>query len=145
MYNKSLLSASIILALTSTAHAEEYSIFDEVVVSATRTEQSKADVSSAIETVSSQDIDNTLSTDVQQALKYTPGVDAQGTGRFGISGFNIRGMEASRVKVMVDDVQQPVPYNPGASEQRKYPNSIEIDTLQAIEVNKGPIFNSIRF
>ncbi|MCG9580760.1 TonB-dependent hemoglobin/transferrin/lactoferrin family receptor [Vibrio tubiashii] len=138
MYKKTFLSASIVLALASTAHAEEYALFDEVVVSATRTEQSKADVSSSIETVSSEDIDNTLSTDVKQALKYTPGVNAQGSGRFGISGFNIRGMEQSRIKVMVDDVQQPVPYNPGATEQRKYPNSIEIDTLQAIEVNKGP-------
>ncbi|NVD07905.1 TonB-dependent hemoglobin/transferrin/lactoferrin family receptor [Vibrio sp. JPW-9-11-11] len=138
MYNRSLLSASIVFALTSTAYAQDYALFDEVVVSATRTEQNKSDVSSSIEKVSSEDIDNALSTDVKQALKYTPGVNAQGSGRFGISGFNIRGMENSRVKVMVDDVQQPVPYNPGASEQRKYPNNIEIDTLQAIEVNKGP-------
>ncbi|MEF1291912.1 TonB-dependent receptor plug domain-containing protein, partial [Vibrio sp. M260118] len=138
MYKKTFLSASIVLALSSTAHAEDYALFDEVVVSATRTEQSKADVSSSIETVSAEDIDSTLSTDVKQALKYTPGVNAQGSGRFGISGFNIRGMENSRVKVMVDDVQQPVPYNPGASEQRKYPNNIEIDTLQSIEINKGP-------
>ena len=138
MYKKSLLSASIVLALAPSVHAEEYALFDEVVVSATRTEQSKADVSSSIETVSADDIDSTLSNDVKEALKYTPGVNAQGTGRFGISGFNIRGMDQSRVKVMVDDVQQPVPYNPGATEQRKYPNSIEIDTLQAIEVNKGP-------
>ncbi|KJY83892.1 ligand-gated channel [Vibrio galatheae] len=138
MYKKTFLSASIVLALAPTVHAEEFALFDEVVVSATRTEQSKADVSSSIETVSSEQIDNTLSTDVKQALKYTPGVNAQGSGRFGISGFNIRGMEQSRVKVMIDDVQQPVPYNPGATEQRKYPNSIEIDTLQAIEINKGP-------
>ncbi|WP_100754328.1 TonB-dependent hemoglobin/transferrin/lactoferrin family receptor [Vibrio salilacus] len=138
MYKRSLLSASIVFALTSTAYAQEYALFDEVVVSATRTEQNKEDVSSSIETVSSSDISKTLSTDVKQALKYTPGVNAQGSGRFGISGFNIRGMENSRVKVMVDDVQQPVPYNPGATEQRKYPNNIEIDTLQAIEINKGP-------
>ncbi|UPQ89896.1 TonB-dependent hemoglobin/transferrin/lactoferrin family receptor [Vibrio sinaloensis] len=138
MYKRSLLSASIVFALTSTAYAQDYALFDEVVVSATRTEQSKADVSSSIETVSSEEVDNSLSTDVKQAMKYVPGVNAQGSGRFGISGFNIRGMENSRVKVMVDDVQQPVPYNPGASEQRKYPNNIEIDTLQAIEINKGP-------
>ena len=32
MYKQTLLSASIVLALTSTAHAEEYALFDEVVV-----------------------------------------------------------------------------------------------------------------
>ncbi|MDD1830144.1 TonB-dependent hemoglobin/transferrin/lactoferrin family receptor, partial [Photobacterium sp. ZSDE20] len=74
MYKQSLLSASIVLALSSTsAFAEDYALFDEVVVSATRTEQSKADVSSSIESVSSEDIDNQMSNDIKQALQYTPG------------------------------------------------------------------------
>ena len=139
MYKQSLLSASIVLALSSTSVlAEDYVLFDEVVVSATRTEQSKADVSSSIESVSSEDIDNQMSNDIKQALQYTPGVEVQGSGRFGISGFNIRGVEGDRVKLMVDGVRQPTPYNPGASEQRKYSNAIEVDTLSVIEVNKGP-------
>ncbi|MBF4401410.1 TonB-dependent receptor plug domain-containing protein, partial [Vibrio anguillarum] len=107
------------------------------VVSATRTEQSKKDVSSSIESISSSEIAEVMADNIQQALNSTPGVEAEGNGRFGIAGFNIRGMDGSRVKMMVDGVQQPVPYNPGATEQRKYPNAIEIDTLQAIEVNKG--------
>ncbi|MDH5931505.1 TonB-dependent hemoglobin/transferrin/lactoferrin family receptor [Vibrio splendidus] len=139
MYKQSLLSASIVLALSSTsAFAEDYALFDEVVVSATRTEQNKEDVSSSIESVSSEDIDNQMSNDIKQALQYTPGVEAQGSGRFGISGFNIRGVEGDRVKLMIDGVQQPTPYNPGAAEQRKYSNAIEVDTLSVIEVNKGP-------
>ena len=125
MYKKSLLSASIILAVSPALHAEEYSLFDEVVVSATRTEQNKEDVSSSIETVSSKDIDNQMSSDVKKALQYTPGVDANGSGRFGISGFNIRGVEGDRVKMMIDGVRQPTPYNPGATEQRKYSNALE--------------------
>ncbi|NCO47179.1 MAG: TonB-dependent receptor plug domain-containing protein, partial [Vibrio sp.] len=137
MYTKTLLSASILLALSPTALAEEVSRFDEVVVSATRTEQSKKDVSSSIESISSSEIAEVMADNIQQALNSTPGVEAEGNGRFGIAGFNIRGMDGSRVKMMVDGVQQPVPYNPGATEQRKYPNAIEIDTLQAIEVNKG--------
>ncbi|WP_157939776.1 TonB-dependent receptor plug domain-containing protein, partial [Vibrio splendidus] len=139
MYKQSLLSASIVLALSSTsAFADDYALFDEVVVSATRTEQNKEDVSSSIESVSSEDIDNQMSNDIKQALQYTPGVEAQGSGRFGISGFNIRGVEGDRVKLMIDGVQQPTPYNPGAKEQRKYSNAIEVDTLSVIEVNKGP-------
>ncbi|MEZ8918171.1 hypothetical protein AB6D98_22090, partial [Vibrio lentus] len=62
MYKQSLLSASIVLALSSTsAFAEDYALFDEVVVSATRTEQNKEDVSSSIESVSAEDIDNQMS------------------------------------------------------------------------------------
>lgn len=138
MYTKTLLSASILIALSPSSFADSLHQFDEVVVSATRTEQSKKDVSSSIETVPAKELESTMSNDLQQALSYTPGVDALGDGRFGISSFNIRGVEGSRVKMMIDGVQQPTPYNPGATEQRKYSNAIEMDTLQAIEVNKGP-------
>lgn len=138
MYTKTLLSASILVALSPSSFADNLHQFDEVVVSATRTEQSKKDVSSSIETISAKELESTMSNDLQQALSYTPGVDALGDGRFGISSFNIRGVEGSRVKMMIDGVQQPTPYNPGATEQRKYSNAIEMDTLQAIEVNKGP-------
>lgn len=139
MLNKTKIAVVIggLVALPTVVNAETFT-FDEVVVSGTRTEQSKKDASSSIVTVSAETLDKNLVGDLKEALTYSPGVDAQGSGRFGISGVNIRGIEESRVKMMVDGVQQPVPYNPGASEQRKYPNTIEIDTLQSIEVNKGP-------
>lgn len=142
MYNPkfkpTLLATSITFSLfTSTVSAQQTEL-QEVVVSATRTEQDIKDVSASIETVSSNDINQEMATDPKQALKYTPGVEVQGTGRFGISGYNIRGMDDSRIKVMVDGVEQPTPYNPGSNEQRSYPNNIEIDTLSAIEINKGP-------
>lgn len=139
MYKKTSLALAIGAICASTAvFAEETFTFDEVVVSATRTEQNKEDVSSSVATVSRDDLDAQMNNNLKDTLKYTPGVQAQGSGRFGVSGFNIRGMEDSRVKVMVDGVQQPVPYNPGANQQRKYPNMIETDTLAGIEVNKGP-------
>ncbi len=138
MNNKKQLALIINAIFSASALAEQAYTFDEVVVSATRTEQNKQDVSSSVATVSRGDLDATMTEDLKDTLKYTPGVQAQGSGRFGVSGFNIRGMEDSRVKVMVDGVQQPVPYNPGANQQRKYPNAVETDTLAEIEVNKGP-------
>lgn len=137
-FKPTLLATSITFSLFTSAVSAEQTELQEVVVSATRTEQDIKDVSASIETVSSNDINQEMATDPKQALKYTPGVEAQGTGRFGISGYNIRGMEDSRIKVMVDGVEQPTPYNPGSNEQRSYPNNIEIDTLSAIEINKGP-------
>ncbi|WP_413284094.1 TonB-dependent hemoglobin/transferrin/lactoferrin family receptor [Vibrio sp. MA40-2] len=139
MLNKTKLAIAIsgLMTLSASVSAETYS-FDEVVVSGTRTEQSKKDASSAIETISAEDLENNLAGDLKQAFQYTPGVNAQGSGRFGVSGINIRGIEENRVKMLIDGVQQPASYNPGASEQRKYPNAIEVDTLQSIEVNKGP-------
>ncbi|USD68221.1 TonB-dependent hemoglobin/transferrin/lactoferrin family receptor [Vibrio sp. SCSIO 43136] len=137
-FKKPLLTSCILLALSQPVFAQSNIVFDEVVVSATKIEQDIKDVSATVEKVSSDDIDNAMATDLKQALKYTPGVEVNGTGRFGISSFNIRGMDGSRVKVMVDGVQQAVPYNPGAAEQRHYSNAFEVDTLASIEVNKGP-------
>ncbi|CAE6939258.1 TonB-dependent hemoglobin/transferrin/lactoferrin family receptor [Vibrio sp. B1FLJ16] len=139
MYKKSLLSVSIVLALTNTAQAQDTSQFKEVVVSATRTEQNITDVSASVESVSSKDIDRTLSKNLYDAVQYTPGVEATTDGRFGISGFNIRGMEGDRVKIVVDGVQQATPFNPGGGGvQAIYPNAVELDTLTSIEINKGP-------
>ncbi|WCE30621.1 TonB-dependent hemoglobin/transferrin/lactoferrin family receptor [Vibrio sp. SCSIO 43137] len=139
MFNKTPLAMVIgaLVAAPAVVNAENYT-FDEVVVSATRTELAKQDAPSSIETVSAEQMEQTMAGDIKQALKFTPGVDVKGSGRFGISGFNIRGVEDSRIKMMIDGVQQPVPYSAGRTEQRSYPNSIEIDTLQSIEVNKGP-------
>ncbi len=116
MYNKTFLSASILLALSASVQAEEYGLFDEIVVTATRSTQNKQDVAASINTVNAQDIDKSLATDAKDALKYTPGVEVKSGSRFGISGFNIRGMEDSRILTVVDGVQQPVGYNPGATE-----------------------------
>ncbi|HAS8417820.1 TPA: TonB-dependent hemoglobin/transferrin/lactoferrin family receptor [Vibrio vulnificus] len=137
MYNRTFLSASILFALATPVQAQDAGLFDEVVVSATRTEQSKQDVSSSIETVSSDDIDAQLAKNLHDALIYTPGVNVTTSSRFGISGFNIRGMEGSRVKVVVDGVSQVTPFNPGANVQAIYPNTVELDTLTSIEINKG--------
>ncbi|HAS6347048.1 TPA: TonB-dependent hemoglobin/transferrin/lactoferrin family receptor [Vibrio vulnificus] len=137
MYNRTFLSASILFALSTPLQAQEVGLFDEVVVSATRTEQSKQDVSSSIETVSSDDFDAQLAKNLHDALIYTPGVNVTTSSRFGISGFNIRGMEGSRVKVVVDGVSQVTPFNPGANVQAIYPNTVELDTLTSIEINKG--------
>ena len=138
MYNKTLLSASILLALNAPVHAEDVKEMEKIVVSATKTEQQKKDISSSIEIVSADDMSESMASDLKQALKNKPGVSAQGSGRFGLSGFNIRGIENSRIKMMIDDVQQPNSYNPGRNEQRFYSNGIEIDTLQQIEINKSP-------
>ena len=138
MFRLSLLSASVVMALSPAAMAQQISALDDYVVSATRTDQSVKEVSSSVVSVQREALDRELANDLQQALKYSPGVEVQRDGRFGLSQFNIRWVEGSRVKVMIDGMQQPVPYNPGASEQRSYPNAVEIDTLKAIEVNKGP-------
>lgn len=135
----SLIASSVLLALSPSLHAEEKKSYtDEMVVTATRTEQSIMNVPGSVSKVTAEDMEKNLANDLQDALKYEPGVQVNGNGRFGISDFTVRGVSGNRVKVMVDNVEQPAGYNPGADQMRKFSNGIEIDTLTAIEVSKGP-------
>lgn len=128
------------------AIAEETYLFDEMVVSATKTEQQITDVAVSVDLVTEKDIENKLAQDLEQAVSGEPGVSMLGVGRYGQSGFAIRGLSENYVKTVIDGVEQPASYNPdhaggafGAGNvMRKYNNNIETDTLQRIEINKGP-------
>ncbi|PMH37107.1 ligand-gated channel [Vibrio sp. 10N.286.49.B3] len=149
MFYRTHLSHSIYLALglstmAASVSAEESTAFtfDEVVVSATRSEQNLKDVASSIGTVTAEDLDNQMAGDLKQALASEPGVSMQGQGRFGLSNFNIRGRDENYVKIVVDGIQQSSSYNTGAGDDdvmRKGQGTIEVDTLQAVEINKGPV------
>lgn len=134
----SLIEVSPALAEASASQQTKATLLDKVVVSATRTEQNIEDVSSSVASVTSEEMDTNLVTDIQDAVKYVPGVSVGGTGRYGLNGFVIRGMGNNRVKVMVDGIEQPPSYSPGADVMRFNQNMYETDTLAAIEINKGP-------
>lgn len=113
-----------------------------VVVVASRMEQSVSDVAGSVAVVSSEDIEKQMANNIEESLRYIPGVSMNGNSRFGASDFNVRGMDGSRVKVLVDGVEQPVAYGSGVSGTvmnvlGKGQGQVEVDTLTAIEVNKG--------
>ncbi|WP_163935267.1 TonB-dependent hemoglobin/transferrin/lactoferrin family receptor [Paraferrimonas sp. SM1919] len=112
--------------------------FDVIVVTGTRGDQALRDVAASISAINSQQLEKQMAQTLADAVKYEPGVMTNGRGRFGTRNFNVRGMEGNRVKLMVDGVEQPNAYNPGADVMNKGANVYEIDTLTAMEVNKGP-------
>lgn len=141
MYKRSLLSASIVFALTSTAYAQEYALFDEVVVSATRTNQQLQDIAASVDVLSDEEIERNMTTGVEDLFKYTPGVTVQTNSRQGIQGINIRGMEGNRVLVLVDGVAQSNQFSPSGAQSYNFINSsrvdLDTDMLKSAEVVKG--------
>lgn len=137
MYKQSLLSASIVLALTSTASAEEYALFDEVVVSATRTEQQLEDVAGSVSVVTEADIEKNLSSDLRDVFKYTPGVSVETDSRHGIQGINIRGLGGNRVNIMVDGISQPSRYDSGYSFLQSSRVMTDTEMMKSVEIVKG--------
>ncbi len=125
--------------ISNTAVAADDYYLNEVVVSATRTEQQVRDIAASVSSVNADDIEKSMAQNIKQALDEEPGVTLSGNGRFGLEGINIRGRSHDYVKTLVDGVELPLGYDPGANVMRKYNNTIELDTLAVIEVNKGPI------
>ncbi|RKF21454.1 TonB-dependent hemoglobin/transferrin/lactoferrin family receptor [Alginatibacterium sediminis] len=135
----SILSAFCYSGLLSAEEAEQgVTVFDQVVVSASRTEQNYEDVAATVSRVDSEQMQKQGVNRLEDTVKYIPGVSMNSDGRFGATDFNVRGMEGSRIKVLVDGVEQPVAYDPGGGTMIKGQGGIETDTLSVIEINKGP-------
>ncbi|TOP10009.1 hypothetical protein CGH26_17365, partial [Vibrio parahaemolyticus] len=62
MYNKSILSASILIALSQGAYAEDHSTFNEVVVTATRTNSQIEDTAASVAVVTDKNIEESMVT-----------------------------------------------------------------------------------
>jgi hemoglobin/transferrin/lactoferrin receptor protein len=128
-----LLSPSLALATEKTPTQ-----FDTVTVTATRNEQTLAQVPSSVSVISERDIDQQNIMDIQQLVRYEPGVSVGGTGsRFGLSGFSIRGLGGNRVLTQVDGVSVPNTFTFGQflSAQRNY---VDLDSMKSVEIIRGP-------
>lgn len=115
---------------------------ETMVVVATRTQQALSDVAGSVAVVTSEEMEKQMASNLDDAVRYVPGVHMNGEGRFGFTNFNIRGIEGSRVKVLIDGVEQPTPYGSGVKGTSmrvlsKGHGQIEPDTLTAIEINKS--------
>ncbi|RJG10485.1 TonB-dependent hemoglobin/transferrin/lactoferrin family receptor [Pseudomonas cavernicola] len=130
-----LLSPSLALAAEAAKTATQ---FDTVTVTATRSEQPLDKVPSTVSVQTERDIDQKNVNNLQDLVRYEPGVSVSGTGsRFGLSGFTIRGIGGNRVLTQVDGVGVADAFNfgPFLDARRNY---IDPDTVKQVEIIRGP-------
>lgn len=137
MYNRTFLSASILCALTVTAQAQESTIFDDILVSATRVNSQVIDTAASVTVITDSDIEQNMATDLESLFQYTPGVTLTKNPRQGIQGINIRGIEGNRIKVIVDGVAQPSQFDSGGTFLNSSGIDIDTDMIKSVEVVKG--------
>jgi hemoglobin/transferrin/lactoferrin receptor protein len=132
--------AAAVLSATSVASDKAPKTFtlDKVTVAATLNEQKVADVANSISIVDAETIERNGATNIREMLRYEPGVEVSNAGRFGLSGFNIRGMSANRVKILVDGVEQAKDFNSGGPYLRGTRNFVDVDSLKQVDIVKGP-------
>ncbi|WP_417317373.1 TonB-dependent hemoglobin/transferrin/lactoferrin family receptor [Emcibacter sp.] len=141
-----LAAGTSAFAISSTAIAEEAESdlgpgtapLEVIVVSATRTENKLVDVPATVTVIDEEKIDAILSTNIRDMLRYEPGVEATNSGRFGLSGFNIRGLTGNRVKILVDGMEQSESFSSGGPFLMSPRNFVDIDSLDNVEILRGP-------
>lgn len=139
MFIKKPLAVVIAATLASTyviADDQVYSL-DEVVVSATRSNQTIQDTAASVAVVSDQDIEENMVNSVADLFDYTPGVNVQADSRQGVQSINIRGMEGNRVKILVDGVSQPNQFINSFSFINSGRVDVDVDMLKSVEIVKG--------
>jgi hemoglobin/transferrin/lactoferrin receptor protein len=137
MYKKSILSASILIALSQGAYAEGTSTFNEVVVSATRTNSQIEDTAASVAVVTDENIEESMITGLDELFEYTPGVTVKTNPRQGVQSINIRGIEGNRIKVLVDGVSQGNQFESGSNFINSSRVEVDTDLVKAVEVVKG--------
>ncbi|GBL04455.1 TonB-dependent hemoglobin/transferrin/lactoferrin family receptor [Glaciecola sp. KUL10] len=130
------LNAAAASANTSIEAMEEASV-ETISITGTRTARQINEIASAVTHITSQDIDATSASNIKDMLRYEPGVSVEGNGRYGLSGFNIRGINGDRVLITLDGVPiaDEFSFGPNLSSRRDF---IDIDLIQSVDIVRGP-------
>lgn len=138
------LTAAVLVSMSATVVADDASdavesVVDNITVVATRTERSLDEVAATVTVKTADDIEQELARDIADLVRFEPGVTVAGTGsRFGLEGFNVRGIGGNRVLTLVDGVRvaDEFSFGPFLSARRDF---VDIDSLSRLEIARGPI------
>lgn len=111
---------------------------EPVVVVATKTSRPVSEVAGQVSIIDREHIDSNVIEDLDGLLRYEPGLDAETDGtRFGLGGFNIRGIGGNRVAIEVDGVPLRDQFAIGS-----YSNGgqelLDTDRIKRLEILHGP-------
>uniref|UniRef100_UPI0040471FE9 TonB-dependent receptor plug domain-containing protein n=1 Tax=Aliarcobacter sp. TaxID=2321116 RepID=UPI0040471FE9 len=128
----SSLVASFLLATTNLYSAQNLETI--TVTSATKSTQSIKDVTSNIEVITKEDIEERHFSGVSEALNTLAGVNITSSGGVGqLDSLYIRGVEAKRILILIDGIR----YNEPAGLSGAPLSQLSIDDVEQIEVVKG--------
>ena len=140
---KHLAAAALLVAPLAVAEEAEQADAEQpdeiITVVATRTERPVDDVAATVSVTTAEDIERQLARDIADFARFEPGVSVGGTGsRFGLAGFNIRGIGGNRVLTLIDGVRvaDGFSFGPFLSARRDY---VDVDSLRRAEIARGPI------
>lgn len=110
---------------------------ETITVTAARAERSISDVAGTVSVISTETIEEKLVRDIRDLIRYEPGISVSGGGRYGLSGFTIRGIGGDRVLTQIDGTpaSDEFSFGPFLSSRRDF---VDVDALKTVEIIRGP-------
>ncbi len=131
---KSLSLVTATLLLNTHTFAEEVTLDEITITTATKTTQNISSVTSNVDVITAQEIEDRGFTTVTQALNTLPGISLSSSGGLGQdSSLYVRGMSTNRTLVLIDGVR----YNNVTSPSGAAYTHLMIADIAQIEVVKG--------
>lgn len=136
------VSVSCLLALlpvvpTAVAADVRESELEEVTITATKTPRALREAPATVTVVDAERIDRELVSDIKDLIRYEPGVSVRNAqGRFGLTDFNIRGIEGNRVLLEVDGVRLPEAFAIGSFSNATR-DGVDVDLLKRVDIVRG--------
>jgi len=131
---KSIKLSLISVTLLSSLQAQTITMKPITITSATKTEQSIKDITSNVNVITAEEIEEKQYTTVVQALNSIAGVNFTSNGGLGsTTSINLRGAGNSRVLVLIDGIK----YNDPSSTSGALIQHLMIENIQRIEIIKG--------
>lgn len=107
-------------------------------VAATLNPRPVAQVAADVSVITRQDMDRHLVDSLRDLIRYEPGVSVTSSpGRYGQSGFSIRGLGGNRVRIEVDGVPVSDSFSFGSMLSAGR-NMVDLDSVKRVEIVRGP-------
>ncbi len=130
------VGAGLLLALATQVQAQETERLEEITITATRLPRTIDDIAGTVSLIPAQQLEREIAQDLDDVVRFQPGVTMESSARGGNQGFSIRGIGGNRVLTVIDGVRSSDIYAAGPSSYGK--DSFEVDNLKAVEIIRGP-------
>lgn len=130
------LMGAALLLIVQVGYGQDGNRIEELTVTATRQARTIENIAGTVTALTAQIMEQQLANDLDDLVRFQPGVTMNTAARGGNQGFQIRGMGGNRVLTVIDGVRSNDIYAAGPSAYGR--DSFELDNLRAVEIIRGP-------
>ena len=130
------LTLALTLTLNAPALAQDGDRVEELIVNATRLPRTIENIAGTVTLLTAEQIEREMTQDLDDLVRFQPGVSISTASRGGNEGFSIRGMGGNRVLTVVDGIRSNDIFAAGPASYGR--DNIDTDNIKTVELIRGP-------